>query len=73
MPKKLIINEEHMSIELKVTIKDDERKLTKDFIIYENVTLIESDPIVKKCIDETLMEFKGEPEDIKVKATLVLK
>ena len=62
-----------MSIELKITIKDSERKLTKDFNIYENVTLIESDPIVKRCIEETLLEFKGEPEDIKIKATMVLR
>ena len=62
-----------MSIELRITIKDEERKLTKDFNIYERVTLTEHDPIIAQCIKEVKDEFKGEPDDIRVKATMVLK
>jgi len=62
-----------MSIELKVTIKDEERKLTKDFNIYERVTLELDDPVISRCIKEARDEFKGEPEDIQIKATMVVK
>lgn len=62
-----------MSIELRVTIKDEERKLTKDFNIYDIVTLSEHDPVIGKCVKEVIDEFKGEPEDIKIYATMVLR
>lgn len=62
-----------MSIELKITIRDDERKLTKDFNIYDRVTFVDDDPIIAQCIKEVRDEFKGEPEDIRIKATMVLK
>ena len=60
-----------MSIELSVIIKDEERTLKKDFLIYEPVTLIECDPIIQKCVKEVIEEFKGEPEDIKLRAMMV--
>lgn len=62
-----------MSIELVITIKDDERKLTRDFLIYEPVTFIDSDPVIMRCVKEAVEEFKGEPEDIKIKATMVMR
>lgn len=60
-----------MPIDLKIIIKDDERKLTKDFNIYENIMLNEHDPILMKCVNEAIQEFKGSPEDIKIKTTMV--
>jgi hypothetical protein len=57
-----------MSIELTVTIKDDERKLTKQYNVYEDVTFAEHDPILMKYIKEARDEFQGEPDDIVVKA-----
>lgn len=60
-------------IELSIMIKDDERKLTKDFTLYEIITLDPSDPTIANCLKEVRNEFKGEPEDIKIKATMVLK
>jgi|HubBroStandDraft_2_1064218.scaffolds.fasta_scaffold128049_1 hypothetical protein len=62
-----------MSVELKITMKDDERKLTKDFLIYEKITFDQSDPTIIKCMQEVREEFKGDPTDIKVKGTMVLK
>lgn len=63
-----------MAIELVITIRDEEdRKLSKPFLIYEPVTLIDSDPIIMRCLKELLEEFKGEPDDIKLKATMVLR
>lgn len=62
-----------MSIELVVTLKDEERTLKKEFLIYEPVTLVEDDPIIMQCIEEVLDEFKGEPDDIKVRALMVFR
>lgn len=61
-----------MSVEIKITMKDSERKLTKDFNIYDIIRLSESDPIINSCIKEVRDEFKGEPEDIIIRATMVL-
>lgn len=62
-----------MSIELTITIKDSERRLTRDFNIYESVTMQENDPVIAKCVKEALQEFKGEPDDIKIKALMILR
>lgn len=61
-----------MSVELNVTIKDSEKRLSKDFLIYEEIKMSLEDPIIEKCVKEVLEEFNGEPEDIKVKALLIL-
>lgn len=61
-----------MSIELSITIKDDERTLKREFLVYEPVTFVVDDPTIVSCLNETLEEFKGEPEDIKVRAMMVL-
>jgi hypothetical protein len=63
-----------MSIELTITISDEEkRKLTREFLVYEPVTLVENDPIIEKCVKEILEEFKGEPDDIKIRAVMILR
>lgn len=58
--------------ELRVTIKDDEKKLYKDFSSYEIYTIDENDPFVKQCIDETLENFDGTPDSVKVTITMEL-
>lgn len=62
-----------MCVELTITIRDEEkRKLIKSFLIYEPFCLSENDPTVKACLKELLDEFKGEPDDVKLKATMIL-
>jgi hypothetical protein len=56
--------------EISVTIKDEERKLKKSFLTYESYSVDENDPTIKKCVEETIQEFQGEPDDIKVIITL---
>jgi hypothetical protein len=56
--------------EINVTIKDDEKRLNKKFPVYEIVTTDENDPIIKQCIEETLKNFDGTPDDIKVIITM---
>lgn len=63
-----------MCVELTVTIKDEEgKKLSRPFLIYEPVVLVPEDLVIGRCVKELLEEFKGEPDDIKVRATMVLK
>lgn len=63
-----------MCVELIITIKDDEKKkLTIPFLVYETFSFSESDPIIKKYIEEALKEFKGIPDDIVVKSKLHVK
>lgn len=56
-----------MVSELSVTIKDEEKSLTKKFLEYEIYTVDENDPIIQSAIKETLDNFDGEPSDIVVK------
>lgn len=55
-----------MFSELKVTIKDDEKRLSKEFPCYELITVDENDPFIKQCIEETLENFNGTPDNVKV-------
>lgn len=61
-----------MSIELTITIKDPERTYKHKFLVYEDVTLSLHDPVVEKCVKEAIEAFDGEPEDIVLRAMMVL-
>lgn len=58
--------------EITVTIKDDEKRLTKKTLVYETYTLNEDDPVIHGCIAEALKEFNGEPTDVKVRINLTV-
>lgn len=61
-------------IELTIKVKDCNGTLTKRFDpIYEQVTMSEDDPIIKKHIEQALKEFTGEPEDVVVKVRMVIR
>lgn len=59
-----------MFSEISVTIKDEEKRLNKKFPIYEVYSIDENDPVIKQCIEETLENFHGTPDNIKVTITL---
>lgn len=61
-----------MSVELTVIVKDDERKLQKDYLVYESFVMSETDETLKKYVNDAIKEFVGEPTDIKVKALLMM-
>ena len=62
-----------MPIELKITVKDEEkRKLSREFLIYEDITLHENDPIISRYVKEVSEEFKGTPDEIQLRATMVI-
>ena len=55
-----------MACTVSVRIKNDEKVLKKDFLIYEAFVASDEDPIVRNCIEEVLKEFGDEPDDISV-------
>ena len=61
-----------MSVELSVKVKDCDRRLQKDFLLYESFTFDYSDVTIQGCVDEVVKEFQGEPDTIEVRATMVI-
>lgn len=59
--------------ELIVTIKGAESTYKQKFLLYEDYQMKEDDPIVKQCVETALANAKIEPEDIKVRALLILR
>ena len=59
----------NLTTEITVTLKDDERTYKEKFLVYEKVTFDRNCPILKACIEKAKQGFRGEPEDIIIKAT----
>ena len=53
--------------EVSVTLKDDERRMTHKFLIYEPFVADPQDETVERCIKEAMESFKGSPDVVKVK------
>jgi hypothetical protein len=56
--------------ELTVILKDSERSYRQKFLIYENLTPSDDDPVIMRCIEEAKNNFDGEPETIQIKIHL---
>jgi uridine kinase len=61
-----------MYSELSVTIKDDEKRLNKKFMQYEVFTVSDEDETIQRCIKETLENFDGTPDSVKITITMEL-
>jgi len=59
-----------MPCEVKVTMKDSEKKLVNNFLIYESFIPNQDDPTIKKILEETRELFQGEPERVNVSIKL---
>lgn len=59
-----------MVAEVTITVKNPEKKLTKNHLIYEEFKACEHDPIISELIRETVKEFSDEVEKIQVKILL---
>lgn len=57
--------------EVKITVKDDEQSLTKNELVYEDVSLSYSDPVLSGLVSKAEADFKGTPHDIVVKIKMV--
>lgn len=53
-----------MVSEICVTIKDSEKTLRSKYLIYEVYTVEENNPTIQKCVEQTLENFDGEPDQI---------
>jgi hypothetical protein len=56
--------------ELTVILKDSDRTYRQKFLIYENYSVSDDDPVIRMCIEEAKKNFEGEPENIQVKIHL---
>lgn len=55
-------------IEVTITVKDDSQTLREKFTVHEPIQLSIDDPILKRLIEDTVGKFKGQPEEVIVKA-----
>jgi len=62
-----------MSTEITIVLKDSERTYKHEFLIYEDFSITDDDPVIQSCVDKAKENFKGEPEDITLRLTKVLK
>lgn len=59
-----------MVTELTVIVKDSERTLRMKHLLYEAYMVTDTDPIVMKCVNDTIAQFQGEPDSVNVKINL---
>lgn len=62
-----------MLSEVTIVIKDEERTYRKKHLIYDLYQVDEHDPILAECIRETEKEFNGDPTDIQIKISMVVR
>lgn len=62
-----------MCVELTVTIKGEDSSYKQKFLLYEAFQLTSNDKIIKTCVEEALAKAQIEPEDIKIRALLVIR
>jgi len=58
-----------MGHKVTVRIKTDDTTIKKDFLEYNVYTMSHDDPILKKMVDQTIAEYKGELIDPEVTIT----
>ncbi len=61
-----------MTSELTVIVKDSEKTLRTKHLIYEAYTVDPLDPVVGRCINDTLKQFDGEPTDVQIKISMTV-
>lgn len=60
-----------MPCEVTISLKDDEKKLTNKFLIYEDICASLEDPCIKMCIENALKDFHSTEYDVKVRINLL--
>ena len=56
-----------MSSELTVVIKSEDRTYRQKFLIYEQYTVSEDDPVINACKQEARKQFDGQPDSVQIK------
>ncbi len=55
-----------------IVIKDAEKTLRFKHLIYEKFSVDVDDPVVGRCIHESLKSFTGEPTDVQIKISMTV-
>jgi hypothetical protein len=61
-----------LAVEITIILKDEERTFKQKFLCYEALTLDPENRVLKEFIKQACDSFKGSPEDIVVKASMVV-
>lgn len=61
-----------MVCELTVYVKNEEKKLTKDHLIYETFSVADDDPVIVECKNKAIAEFQDIPDKVRIKITMEL-
>lgn len=62
-----------MPSEITITVKNEEKKLVTNHLVYEIFTASENDPIVRQLIDDTVKQFKDDVDSVRVRINLEIK
>lgn len=57
-----------MPSEITVTVRDSEKTLKTKHLVYDTFTMNQDDPAIQKCIAETIKNFLGTPDRVRVSA-----
>ena len=53
-------------VEVKVKVSNEEQKYTQKFPCYQPISISKDDPTLAKMVEETLKNFKGDVDDVKI-------
>lgn len=58
--------------EITITLKcsEDKRKYSQSFLVYEDYSISQDDPLIRSCIVEALKSFIGDPDEIKIRINM---
>lgn len=56
-----------------ITVKNEEKKLVTDHLVYDKFVAHQDDETVKSLVDDTVKQFKDEVESINVRINLEIK
>ena len=59
-----------MVCELKVIVKNEEKTLRTKHLIYDAIEVKEDDPIIRRCIEESIKNFGEAPDGIKIQISM---
>ncbi len=57
---------------LKVIVKNDERSMTYKHNLYDDYTVSQDDPLIKRLIDDALKHFGEQPDDVQIKISMTV-
>lgn len=59
-----------MVAEVTITVKNEEKKLTTNHLIYDPIYASDEDPILRELIKDTIKQFADEVEKVQLKIVI---